>query len=345
VPDLAEQIRELVDSAEPPVTIYHVGALLEERHRSSMSSRRIGNTVRRGRTLLVGALIVGLAVVLALQLAPSGQASSAAAALDRAAEVAATQPTPNTPQRGQYLFYSLTQSVSTGIGEPGAPACLLVTINKIDTWVAPDGSGRQVDETEPSQHLLRHENQACEEQDAHASNQPTVSVARYPTTHAIAGPVIYNTRTGENYLVYPASPRIPTSPGPLKRYLDKQFDTSGHPVDEFVLAGTLLEAGAPPTLRVALFQLIKGLPGISLIGRSKDEAGRTGLGVAIDGWGNRYVLVFDTKTSAALGLKTIAGTTSTVGGETIPKGTLLGYTDFGPSAVVSSISTMPGEKT
>jgi hypothetical protein len=345
VPDLAEQIRKFVDSAEPPVTIYDVGALLEERHRSSLNRRRIGHTARRRRTLLIGALIVGLAVVLVSQLALSGQGSSAAAVLDRAAEVAATQPAPNVPQRGQYLFFSLTQSAFVGIGEPGEPVCLLVTINKIDTWVAPDGSGRQVVETEPYQHLLPHENQACKDQDAHASTQPTVSDARYPTTHPIAGTVIHNTSTGENYLVYLASPRIPTSPGPLKQYLDKQFKTSGHVVNEFMLVGTLLEEGAPPALRVALFQLIKRLPGISLIGRSKDEAGRTGLGIAIDGYGNRFVLVFDTKTSAALGMKTVARTTRTLGGQTVPKGTLLDFTNFGPTAVVSSISTVPGKKT
>jgi hypothetical protein len=63
--------------------------------------------------------------------------------------------------------------------------------------------------------------------------------------------------------------------------------------------------------------------------------------VAIDGYGNRYILIFNPKTSAVLGEKILANKTSDHLGETVPKGTLVGFETFGTTGITSSTSTFP----
>jgi hypothetical protein len=88
--------------------------------------------------------------------------------------------------------------------------------------------------------------------------------------------------------------------------------------------------------------VIEQLPGVKVLGPTKDEAGRPGLGIALDvGTGDRSVLVFNTKTSAVLGLKSLVGPSASVYGVPVPEGTLAGFTNFGPTSVVSSTSVVP----
>jgi hypothetical protein len=217
------------------------------------------------------------------------------------------------------------------------------SVQTIDTWVAPNGSGRQRIVTGAPTLLIPTDKHAWEAEGSHAFGPvPGVTDIRFPTTttEPVGGPLVVGAN-GKYYLAYPDLGHVPTEPSALKRYLDQHYKVTGGPTTLFFLAITLLQEGAPPALRVAIFHLIEQLPGIHVVGRTRDEAGRFGLGIAVDSSHNRCVLVFDTKTSAALGTKTLAETTSTQHGETIPKGTLLGYTNFGPTAVVSSVTTLP----
>ena len=295
---------------------------------------------------LVGIAAAALVVVLVLQLLPaSGQhpTSAAAAVLNEAASVAANLPASQVPGPGQYLYYRTTQGSIQDSGAPlGERNFLLYSTETIDTWVAPDGSGRQrIVVAAP--HLLYPADQSAWE----AAGSPNYEVqsagvfdTKFPSTTRIGGPLIEEVN-GENYLAYPDDSRIPTDPSALKQYLNR-YDHNSGPATAFLIAGDLLQEGASPALRSALFQVIEQLPGVKVLGPTKDEAGRPGLGIALDvGTGDRSVLVFNTKTSAVLGLKSLVGPSASVYGVPVPEGTQAGFTNFGPTGVVSSTSVVP----
>jgi len=97
-----------------------------------------------------------------------------------------------------------------------------------------------------------------------------------------------------------------------------------------------------PTLRTALFRLIEQLPGITLLGPTRDAAGRSGLGIAIKGGANlKYVLVVDTQTSAVLGEETLMGPVANQNGIPVPEGTVLAFTTFNTSSIVASTTITP----
>jgi hypothetical protein len=297
---------------------------------------------------LVGIAAAALVVVLVLQILPAtGQhpTSAAAAVLNEAASVAADLPPSQVPDPGQYLYYRTTQGSIQDSGAPlGERNFLLYSTETIDTWVAPDGSGRQrIVVAAP--HLLYPADQSAWE----AAGSPNYEVqsagvfdTKFPSTTRIGGPLIEEVN-GENYLAYPDDSRIPTDPSALKQYLNR-YDHNSGPATAFLIAGDLLQEGASPALRSALFQVIEQLPGVKVLGPTKDEAGRPGLGVALDvGTGDRSVLVFNTKTSAVLGLKSLVGPSASVYGVPVPEGTLAGFTNFGPTGVVSSTSSFPSQ--
>jgi hypothetical protein len=136
----------------------------------------------------------------------------------------------------------------------------------------------------------------------------------------------------------------------LKRYLNR-YDNNGvssDPTSALLIASTIFEKGASPALRSALFKVIEQLPGVTVVGPTKDEAGRSGLGIAINsrsslytGGNTRYVLIFDPNTSAVLGIEEFAGPSYRDAGVPVPKGTLIGFTNYGPTSVVSSVSASP----
>jgi hypothetical protein len=79
---------------------------------------------------------------------------------------------------------------------------------------------------------------------------------------------------------------LPTDPGQLEAALNTDIKGAGpNPIAElFTIAGDLLrESPAPPALRKALYDVAAGIPGVQLVGRISDAAGRTGTGVERDG--------------------------------------------------------------
>jgi hypothetical protein len=340
--DLTDILEHLID--ESRLAVRPTMEQLKERA-DRRSQRRLP-----GRSVivvpLVGIAAAALVVVLVLQFLPAtGQhpTSAAAAVLNEAASVAANLPASQVPGSGQYLYYRTTQGSVQDSGAPlGERNFLLYSTETIDTWVAPDGSGRQrIVVAAP--HLLYPADQSAWE----AAGSPNYGVqsagvfdTKFPSTTRIGGPLIEEVN-GENYLAYPDDSKIPTDPSALKQYLNR-YDHNSGPATTFLIAGDLLQEGASPALRSALFQVIEQLPGVKVLGPTKDEAGRPGLGIALDvGTGDRSVLVFNTKTSAVLGLKSLVGPSASVYGVPVPEGTQAGFTNFGPTGVVSSTSVVP----
>ena len=78
----------------------------------------------------------------------------------------------------------------------------------------------------------------------------------------------------------------------------------GHSVDHetFVIVGDLMrENPIPVDLEAALLRAAALIPGIKLIARERDVAGRVGVGVAVEYAGHRSVLIFDRETYELLG--------------------------------------------
>ena len=340
MPDLSERIREYVDSAEPPVTVYDVGAVLD---RNAAAAKSAGGRERsrwRPIPIFVGVGIAAAVSVLVLQFIPAGPTSTSPAAetVARFADVSAQQPD-NVPGSGQYLYYRTTRG-NEGLSEGavGAQSFPLLSITTTDTWVAPDGSGRQRIDVGGPTLLLPAEQQAWVAAGAPTSGVEVSGVTdtRFPSNNHVGGPLVAGAN-GTYRLSYIDSSQFPSDPHALQQYLNHYFDITGGVTTTFLLAGDVLQAGASPTLRTALFRLIEQLPGIKLLGPTRDEAGRSGIGIALnDGKNLRYVLVVDPQTSAVLGEKTLMGPVASQNGVPVPEGTVLGFTTFNTNAIVSS---------
>jgi hypothetical protein len=269
--------------------------------------------------------------------------SAAAETLARFAAVSAQQ-SGNVPGPGQYLYYRTTkemEGISGGIA--GSQSFPLLSTETIDTWVASNGSGRQrIDVGQPTL-LLPVEQSAWEAAGSPSTGTQVSGVTDtlFPSNSHIGGPLVSGAN-GQYKLAYIDSSQFPSDPHALQQYLNHYFDITGGALTTFLLAGDVLQAGASPTLRTALFNLIEQLPGIELVGPTSDASGRSGTGIALsDGKSLRYVLVVDPQTSAVLGKTTLMGPVGNQNGVPIPEGTVLGFTTFNTSAIVSSTTDTP----
>ena len=303
----------------------------------------------RRTVLLSAAVIVVSVVVLLVQLVPSSGpngGSDANAVLAHVAAVAAARPAGVTPGPEQYLYYQTTQLLQ-GLGPPaptGVRQFLFEATETTQTWVAPNGSGRQRIVIGPPKLVFPADKDAWEAAGSPSGFHPVGTDTLYPSTHAPnGGPLV--AADGEYFLSYLNSSRFPTKPAALQKYMDRFFKITGGPATTFLLAGDALQVGASPTLRSALFELIEHLHGVILLGLTKDPSGRIGTGVAIEGYGARYILVLNPTTSAVLGEKIVSTKSVTEAGQVIPKGTLVGSMTFGTTGITSSTTTYPDGRT
>jgi hypothetical protein len=346
MPELAERIRDYVDIACPAVSVEEITARLgsgeREGKRGEPPKRR-----RRRVALLSTAVSAVLVVVLIVQLLPGSgphAGTEAEAALARVASVAAAQPAGLTPGPGRYLYYETSQTMTASTPQPpAAQGFLFEQTRTTQTWVAPDGTGRQRITTSQPRLVFPNQHAAWEAAGSHPPLllAPGIVDTRYPSTQAPnGGPLV--TSHGAWYLSYLNSSRFPTAPGALQKYMDRYFKIyRGSPSATFELAGNVLQVGARPALRSAIFGLIEHLRGVTLVGWTKDATGRSGIGVAIAGFGNRTILVFDPNTSAVLGEKTVAVKTVSRLGALIPKGTVLGSETYGVTGIAPSTTKYP----
>jgi len=344
--DLSEEIRDHVQKVCPPVTLSEVRVIADKFDDKDSPPRRS----RRMLVLVVACLLVTVLVAAVLiQVAPEGAPStSAAATLAEAARVAASRPAGSVPGPHQYLYYEVTGAVlSDGPAATGGKEFPVVSVQRTQTWVAPDGSGRQRITTTRTSLLLPSQQKAWKAAgspgaDAGFRNSDTTlpdsSAGRFgpPGGPFVLGP-------GNTWrLSYPDTTHFPTQPSALERAIKKYYGVTGGFSTVFALAGDGLQVGASPALRAALFKLVERLPGVSVIGQTKDEAGRPGIGVSMTSGGIRTVLIFDPQTSAVLGETFVQTKASNIGGATvIPKGTLVGFKTFGSTGVSDSVSSVP----
>jgi hypothetical protein len=344
MPELSERIREYVDETCPTVSIDEV---ITRPGREGGDGRSGGATARRRVALLTAAVVVVLVVVLVVQLLPGSgpqTGTEAEAALARLASVAAAQPAGVIPGPGHYLYYETSQTMTGATPQPaGAPQFLFREAQSTQTWVAPDGSGRQRITTSPPRLVVPAQHAAWV---AAGSPQPVLQApgvvdTLYPSRRSPdGGPLV--TSHGEYSLSYLDSSKFPTEPAALQRYIDRYFGIRDNSRSATLqLAASVLQIGARPALRSAIFQLIEHLRGVTLLGTTKDPLGRAGTGVAVEDGQNRTIVIFDPKTSAVLGERWVSVRTAHPAGMEIPKGTVVSTETFGVTGITASTNTYP----
>jgi hypothetical protein len=244
--------------------------------------------------------------------------------LRHAAAAAAKQPASAPPAAGQFLY-----TKSKGAGEnttvpAGGRAFNVYQRYTRQDWIGPDGSGRILQREGPA-HLVTKADRAAWITDGK------------PDLNDASGDINSTFRAGQ--LSYLDLSKLPTDPAQLKQQIDDRTIEAG-PSGEgetFTIIGDLLrETSAPPAVRSALYTVASELPGIQLIGKSRDQLGRFGTAVGYVSNGLSHQLIFDPKSSALLAEQTVLLDRS----RAFPfrPGTVLDWTAYLDSGVVDSTS-------
>jgi hypothetical protein len=292
----------LAKRAARALLVAHVGAVTPRRRWSL--DRTLG--LRRSRIAVTVAALALVALV-GSGLLPLGRGPdpAAAAALNRAADVAAAQPA------GSATGYRHTKSEGaflSGVGGwPDHPngVWALVPVTR-EIWVGPDGSGRLV-ETRGEPIWFGPADRAAWV----AIGSP--DLRGEPAADTRFGPTPPGVEPGTpqawpGSLYYENLDALPTEVGALRREIDARAAAGGGATDyeRFTIVGDLLrETVGTPQLRAALYRVAAELSGVELVGTMTDRAGRTGIAVSMTNDQSsrgleRRVLIFDPDTSMLL---------------------------------------------
>lgn len=250
-----------------------------------------------------------------------GESASAAGVLRDAAAVARAQPAPPRPGRGQYLYVRsvnayLTQSVYS---RQLSFAVLVPRVREI--WVGPDDG------------LIRERSgtpRFLSERDRRSWVEAGRPKLREPAGAARIGPV------------EPLA--LPADPDALYERLERQAAGHSEGVHEqmFTLVGDALrETGISPKQRAALYEVAARIPGVELVGRVRDPAGRAGVAVAMPSAedGIRHTLVLDPRTGMLLSEEQV---TLAENPWEYPAGTVIGHATYLEQGIVDSLRERPG---
>ncbi len=293
---------------------------------------------RRGLALVpAGAAALALALLVGSMFlpGPGGEASAEAAEVLRSAAAVAGE-RPPVSSEGQYRYTRSENAYrATSVAREGVYTVLVS--HQREMWVAPDGSGRLRERSEEPIFLGPRDREAWE-----ASGSP--KLWKPGTSSKTFGP---------GGLHYEDFSGLSTDPDELYEQIERRAvdgKTSGVPVPEgapvavnmFAIVGDLLrETVAPPDLRAALYEVAARIPGVELVGRVTDPAGRTGMAVAMvsEADGLRLELVFDPETTELLAERQVL--LRRVDWVDAERGTVIGWVAYLESGSVDSTSARP----
>lgn len=277
---------------------------------------------RRWSLALATAAVVSVAAVTASIVFPSGETGgaspAAAAVLRHAAQAAASQPATAPPGPGQFV-YTKSEGEYENTAVLDQQAINFFQTQTREIWIGPDGSGR-IRESDGAPRFATHADEAA----WIAAGKPDLTGDRSGT----------NDTFGPGGLSYLDLSKLPTDPAALKPLIEDRTIEGGPPGDAetFTIIGDLLrETYASPALRSALYTVASELPGVELIGATRDHLGRSGTAVAYVSHGFRHELIFEPQTSVLLGEQTVAENT----------GALQEWTSYLSSGVVDSTTATP----
>jgi hypothetical protein len=333
--DELDLIRSFRASAAPPSALATARAERAWRRREPRGPRRSMRFAAVAAALAAAVIAVALVV-------PSDRAgrvgtpdARAAETLRRAAE-AHEEGGLARPLRPGEFFYVRTRT-AWGMGGDTAGGWTVIQPGIRESWVAADGARRW--RTRPYGELRfpgerdRRRWEAAGSPSAGGSSEHRVGPPRKGPFYVGAAPATY-----EELL---ALPRDAESLYERLRQAAVDCDC-GHSVDNetFVIVGDLMrENPVPADLMASLLRATALIPGIKLIERERDQAGRVGVGVAVDYAGHRDVLVFDPDTYRWMGEnERLLERKDYVDGD---PGELIGGAAIMESGVVDSIDAVP----
>ncbi len=243
---------------------------------------------RRRYTFLIGvaAALAFIAIVLQVVL-PSGHggpALSAASELRRLADLASTIP-PIEPGPG-FLYTDVeTQGIESGEDLGSGLSWDLLVRERLQTWVAADGSGRQV--------------RTIEAVDFATPNDRTrwIRAGRQPL------PASSVDRYGRGGLQIVDVESLPSDPQGLRRaiHAGRVIEEPTGPLGVFTGIGELLaQPNTPPDVRRGLLELAAETPGVTLRSGITDPLGRPGEGFTFEVTHSTETLIIDPDTGRLL---------------------------------------------
>jgi hypothetical protein len=257
--------------------------------------RRLGVRPRR-LIAAAGVGAVALATVVALLPGGADKASPGAArALSSVASVAAAQAA--IPNAG-YAYHKLVREDIATADPAGGYSWIVPTT--IEQWVAPDGSGRVRETPGEPEFVGPRDEQRWRESGADPLGQGKATDERF------APGELDNTTPGAENLE--PTRDLPTDTAQLSAVIRaaarKSTDVPVEPKMFEIASALLMQAGATPQLRAALYEVVAEIDGVKLDGDVRDPRGRPGIAVSIDydysGAKTRDTLVFDSETSQPL---------------------------------------------
>ncbi|HEX4942474.1 MAG TPA: CU044_5270 family protein, partial [Actinomycetota bacterium] len=243
--------------------------------------------------IVAAALGLALVVPVVLSNGPGGAEPAAAAALHRVALRAAQQPPEPAPRPGQYL-YTRSKSMPRLLYVVGDGTTFFFTQPLVrESWLGLDGSGRILNTAGRVTFPTAEDRAAWI-----AAGSPDLCPE---VCHGETADDVFN--PGE--LTYPNYADLPTDPEELLQLIQSRQLVGGPDGDweTFSIIGDLLrETYTPPEVRAALYQVAAEIPGVELVGRVVDGAGRPGVAVAYTQVAGRGLeLIFDPTTAELLG--------------------------------------------
>jgi hypothetical protein len=312
-------------------------ALESLRARQGSDLVRAGRTRRSPRRTAITIAAAGLAIAIAIPIALPGSVTgsadpAAAAALHRVALRAARQPPDPLPLPGQFL-YTRSESSFTLLYVVGDGSTFLFrTPNVRESWIGLDGSGRILNTPGAVTFPTERDRAAWI-----AAGMPHLSEWRVDEDdefdHLAPGELTFRDYTN-----------LPTDPEQLLELIESRELIGGPDGDweTFNLIGDLLrETYTVPKVRSALYLVAAELPGIELVGRVVDGAGRAGMAVAYTNLSSdarsRQEMIFDPRTAELLGFGEVLVADSTVDVESGGPGAI--YGGVGPAGTHTFTTT------
>jgi hypothetical protein len=288
--------------------------------RTEMPGRRRNWLLASGTILAIVAVVIA---VVALLPAGGGGPSNAAAALNRLADLVATQSL--TPQPGQYLYIQSKSDYGAHFGN-----CVTRAVEHEEIWIGTDGSGLDRDTREPGYFTSAADRATCLQEAQKFGTQKQLQEELAPDTSSDwNAPNCLELGPTNDWS------SLSTDPQTLLQQIAPNLGRPPTSYDQLsTIESYLHDTDAPPEVRATLYRAAALIPGVQLLGTVRDHDGRPGLGVALtfalrpgSTEPSTYELIFDPKTGELSG--------------EIQTGALAGWTVYLRNKVVDSLPSKP----
>lgn len=265
MPDLAERLREFVDTAQPSMTRDEIAEVVSRRHQGGGLVRSSGRRKPLIAGLLVAAGVIALVATLLVRTGASNTGSrltpsisklaSASAILKHTAMVADSQQ-PLVPGPGQFLYVRLLDGSTAGqdffpLNGPVHPVSRFYVQETLEQWTSSSGPNRQASTNVGQPEFITQTDRQLWEQ--------------------AGSPLIETGYSGGGTPPYYDVADLPTDPSKMSTYFASQADlvqaqtSEGLPLNslwEFSTAANFLESGAAGPQRAALLDYMATIPGV-----------------------------------------------------------------------------------